>query len=296
MRISANRQPWTTGHSSGHVITTRHYRLYTTSKNRTLVTYMPGFMEAAYANYLALTGLTPRGEASPMPIYLMASREEWAALTTKVVGAQANIYLSISAGGYCYKGVCVFWDIGGLGTMAVASHEGLHQFFSHQLADQLPLWLEEGLCVTAEGYDITGENVHFTLDRNTSRFNHLRTAIVQDCWIDLRQLLPMDAGDVVGGDRENTLGYYGQLWALVQFIRSDPRYSAGLARLLADAQAGRLHEAIAVPASALKTLRRRGRIYNRTVAEPLFAYYISKDIDSFNREYYAFAKALVLLE
>jgi len=292
MLVRTAEAPWSSERSQGRAITSRHYRLYTTSRNRALIAYMPGFMEAAYDNYLQLTGLSGT-QTEPMPIYLMATREEWALLTASVVGRQAQTYLSIQAGGYCYKGVCVFWDIGGLGTMAVASHEGLHQFLAHNLRDRLPMWLEEGLCTTAEGYEILGSTVRFTPDSNISRFNHLRNAIVQDYWIALHELLPMDAGDAIGRKfAEKAVGYYGQLWALVQFIRSRPQYEAGMKRLLAEAAAGRLHEALGVPAPALRRLRARGRIYNRTVAEPLFRHYISSDLADFDRQYKAFARQL----
>ena len=180
--------------------------------------------------------------------------------------------------------------------MSVASHEGLHQLFAHRLADRLPMWLEEGLCTTAEGYAILGETVRFTPNRNVKRFNHLRNAIIQDYWIELPKLLPMDAGDAVAGQFvEKAVGYYGQLWALVQFIRSRPDYNAGMKRMFADAVAGRLHEAMGVPRPAFEQLRLRGRIYNRSVAEPFFRYYIDDDLEGFEIEYKAFARRLTQL-
>ncbi len=295
MITAVRRESWQSPYSSGYMLTTKHYRIFTTARSYAIRTYLPGFMEAAYRNYLALTGLADSPAAGSMPIYMLGSRREWAALTKTVLGAGSGA-LNIEAGGYCHRGICVFWEMGGTGTLSVASHEGLHQFFHHRLRNQLPMWLEEGLCTQAEGYRIRGDSVLFTPANNPGRFNALRAAIVNDRWIPLDRLLPMDSLDAIVGGTERAVGYYGQLWALVQFIRSDESYRLGLERILADAVAGRLHVAMKVPASALMRLRARGRAYNRTVSEPLFRHYIFADLPAFERRYAAFAKKLAKLE
>ena len=295
MITQVRRAPWSGHRTTGITLTSTHYRIYTTSNNHALLKYTPGFMEAAYQNYMKLTGLSVSGASKPMPIYLMANRNQWAILTKKIVGGKDGPHTSIEAGGYCYQGTCVFWDLGGLSTFSVASHEGLHQFFYHNLRDRLPMWLEEGLCVTAEGYEIRGQNVAFTPDRNVPRFSNLRNAIIQGYWIPLRKLLRMHSMDAVGGYTEKAVGYYGQLWALVQFLRSQPKYRAGLERLLADAQASRLHLALNLPPKALDDLRRHGLAYNRVTSEPLFRHYISADLGEFERQYLVFAKHLAKL-
>ncbi len=283
--------PWNAG-AHGKELISAHYRIYTTSGNRSLVRYMPGFMEAAHGNYLNLTGLADRPDAEPMPVYLMATRQEWAALTMSVVGENARPYLQIQAGGYCYNGICVFWDIGNLGTFSVASHEGLHQLFHHRLRDRLPMWLEEGLCTQAEGYDIHGDLVEFTPSRNNFRFTDLRAALVQGRFRPLAELLSMDSGEAVEGSAYEAVGYYGQLWALVQFIRSDTTYRKGMEHLLADAEKGSLHVPLRMSPQQYNDLRRRGRAYNKAVSIPLFRAYISPDLAGFQKQYRAFAEKL----
>jgi hypothetical protein len=291
MAVAVRRLPWDNAETSGSQLLSDHYAIFTTSSNRVLVTYLPGFMEAAYRHYLLLTGLGDRPGAQPMPIYVMASRQEWASLTESVVGKdQAGPYLSLQAGGYCHKGVCVFWDIGVMATFSVGAHEGMHQFFHHRLRDRLPMWLEEGLCATAEGYHVTDDRVAFTPQRNTIRFADLRTAIVQGRWIPLRKLLAMDSSDAVTGGTEKAVGYYGQLWALIQFLRQQPDYRAGMERLLADAEAGHLRQTLAEANQPAPS--GGGRAYNRTVSQPLFVHYISGDLDGFDREFRAFATKL----
>jgi hypothetical protein len=289
LRVAVQEQPW---EDSGRQIITKHYQIFTTCTNRRLMSAVPGFMEAARDNYLGLTGLADVPMPA-MPIYLMASRSQWATLTKSVVGPQAPTYLSIQAGGYCYKKVCVFWDIGGLGTLSVASHEGLHQFLAYRMKNQLPMWLEEGLCTQAEGYQLFGDRVIFTPADNVMRHGDLRSAIMGDRWIPIAKLLPMDAGDAVVGKAEAAVGYYGQLWSLVMFIRSDQTYRQGLVRMLADAQAGELNKAVGVPAEVMAGLQRQGRLYNRAMSERLFRHYICDDLERFEREYRAYSQRLM---
>ncbi|HUT61181.1 MAG TPA: hypothetical protein VNA25_25310 [Phycisphaerae bacterium] len=288
--------PWDNPRGRGSQLQTANYRIFTTANNHRLASILPGFMEASRRNYLRILNLPERPAGKLMPMYVLGTREEWAALTRSVLGEQAEKFLMIESGGYCYKEVCVLWEMGGLGTLLVAAHEGMHQFIHHRLSDQLPMWLEEGLCTQAEGYEIEGRRVSFSPKLNLSRNVDLEQTIARRFWIPIDRLLPMDAGDAVGGYTERTVGYYGQLWALVQFIRSDPSYSAGLDRLLADAEAGRLNEALGVPRGALKELRLRGRAYNQTVSEPLFKHYICDDLKTFEKRFKHFAARLAKLE
>lgn len=295
LSTSVAREPWSGSHSGGVQLATPHYRIYTTSSNPQLLSTAPGFMEAAYRRYADLTGLYPAG-GDPMAVYVMSNRQEWAALTRQVVGPRAPVYLQIEAGGYCYQGVGVFWDIGGLGTLSVAAHEGLHQFLFHNLTHHLPVWAEEGLCTVMEGYEIQDRTVTFTPQRNIGRFSNLRAAMVRGDWIPLQRLLRMDPGEATTGATERAVGYYGQLWALLSFINSSDRYRPGLERMLSDAAAGRIDRAVDVPPQARRGLTAGGRRYNRLMGERLFRAYISDDLDGFEREYHAYAERVAGLD
>jgi len=288
--------PWNGGPAGGLEMTTRRYRIYTTAAEPLLLKHLPGFLEAACDNYLLLTGLPDRPDAAPMTVYMMGSRSEWADLTRAVVKSNLEAYLAVEAGGYCYQGVCVYWDMGGLGTLSVAAHEGMHQFLARRTRQPLPMWAEEGLCVTAEGCSIEDGAVAFTPERNPFRFSDLRAAIIQDRWIPLKRLLSMDAGDVTTQATERAVGYYGQLWALIMYVRSQPGYAGGLARMIADAQAGTLHNELQLQADAIEKLRVHSRLYNRTLSEPLFRRYVTQDLDRFEQQYRRFARRFVRLE
>jgi len=284
---------WRGRHFSGEIITSRHYRIHTTVKRAELLRSLPGFMEAAHRNYLAMTHLDDTSADGPLPVYMMATRAEWALLTEEVLGFNKDAALSIAAGGYHYKGVCVFWDIGGANVYSVAAHEGLHQFLNQRLIDPLPMWLEEGLCVSSEGHRIRQQHVQFTPDKNPFRFSALRTGIIQGYWLNIADLLPMDATDVVTKGTRKSVSYYGQLWAISMFIRSHPIYAQGLRRLLADAEAGRVAQVLKIDPEVMAELKHRGRAYNRLLSEPVFCHYITDDLDGFNREALAFARRYV---
>lgn len=297
LRVQFDSRSWDVGDSVGRELTSKHYRIYTTSNRPEILNYLPGFMEAAHRNYLDITGLQAKPAARTYPVYMMATRAEWAGLTRSIVGSQWDTYASISAGGYCYKGVCVFWDIGGLSSLSVASHEGLHQLLHHRMKDHLPLWMEEGLATLTEGYEIDGPTVRFTPHRSVARFSDLRKAIVNDWWIPLEKLLVMDGGDAVKlGAPERTVGYYGQVWALAVFLRTDPQFAPGRGRLIADAEAGRLVDALSETDRQLARQLVGTRSYNRQVALPLFKRYVSADLQGFERRYKAFARKLARLQ
>ncbi len=297
MVVPTRRDKWTHPQGVGQVITTTHYRIFTSASNPVLVRHLPGFLEAAYANYIDLTHLTPEKAGKPMDVYMLASRQQWVHLTKHVFGAKAP-HLSISAGGYCYRGIGVYWDLQNRATLSVAAHEGLHQFLHHTMRHRLPLSIEEGLGVAAEGFHIReDENTVVFLPRhNPGRYVTLRKALVNNRWIPARKLLTMTAGDTMRGMTADTLAWYSQVWALSMFLRTSPDYREGFYRMLTDGQAGKFHLAMNVPADAYARLMARGGIYSRTVAAPLFAHYITTDMDTFERRYLAFARDLAALK
>jgi hypothetical protein len=276
---------WAGQGQRGWRLQTANYSICTTASGGDTAAILPAFMEASYRNYHRLTGLPYRASAEPLAIYLMGTREEWASLTQSILGPRADTALHIEAGGYCHAGVCIFWQLGGSAMLSVAAHEGLHQFLGKRLLDQLPMWVEEGLCTQVEAHEMEAGRVVFDPSRNLSRLGDLEGALISGMWTPIAELLPMDAGDAVTAQERKAVGYYGQLWALIRFIRSDPATSAGLDRLLADAEAGRLNEALGVPPEALAELRAAGRAYNQSVSEKLFCHYITDDLPRFEKRY-----------
>jgi len=288
---AADRTPWRFGDVRGVTLSTRHYCIHTTTTNESLLRHLPGFMENAHANCSALTGLSSPDTGRPMVVYMLGDRRQWAEMTRRITGHRSKLYLSIENGGYTDGGICVFWDMRNFATYVLAAHEGMHQFLYHRLEQNLPAWAEEGLAVSAEGFVMDARSVYFDPERNSLRQARLRNLISQGRWVRLDRLLPSDAGDHIsaGGD-EGALGYYGQLWALMCYIRSVPRYRRGLHRMIADAADGAFRSALHVP-DKMGT----GREYSRAVAIPAFRHYIEDDLDSFEKGFRAYARKLARL-
>jgi len=284
---------WTFGNVGGAKLSTENYNIFTTLPTGTARQNMPAFMEAAHENYLALTGLTNQADLNTkLPVYLFADRGQWAALTEKVTGPAAPIYLKVQNGGYCYEGKCVFWYIGTRGTLSVASHEGMHQFLHHATRQSLPIWAEEGLAVQSEGFQMREGLVRFDARENHSRWSTLRKLLMTDRWRPTRQLVAMSAAENVEESGLTGADFYAQLWSMLLMIRSDPQYAEGLRQLCRDAAAGTIREALEISPPAWGRLQRNAQAYVEVVGPKAFAHYIDADTDRFEARYRAFAREL----
>lgn len=299
MMTSVEKSSWPTPFGTGTLYSTANYHIYSTVTRPALMAVAPGFMEAAHDYYRALTGLDalPYEDAAPQdkraPIYLVATRPQWAHLTSQLVHQNLQVYLSIDAGGFCYRDTCVFWDVGGLETLRLAAHEGLHQFFGRHHA-HLPIWLEEGMCVSAEGFDLRGGEVVFQPERNLLRMSTLRTALVRHRWIGIEQLVSMDGGDAVQNPRPGAaVEYYAQLWALTLYLQSRPETHAAIGKIIADCAAGKVAPLELTPQDRDAVTRDpTGRMPGKLRARQIFRKYISEDFEAFDKGYQAYAMKL----
>lgn len=285
LTTEVSSQPWQYPGGAGEVLTSKHYRIYTTTRHASLMEILPGFLEGAYLNYQKLTGLAEPLSAKPMPVYMLASREQWIHLSDWVFGPGAQHH-KIRAGAYSFRGISVCWDLQSRSTLSVVAHEGMHQFLFHRLTNRLPLCIAEGLATSSEGYhirgwgaglggdDARGATVIFPDAHNPQRFTDLTKVFANNRWTPIDQILAMNAKDYLAKGQDYSLGWYGQVWALMQFLQSDPTYRRGLQKMLADAQDGR---------------------FTRKLSRPLFEHYIQSDLKRFEREYKAFARGLVSL-
>jgi len=294
LAVTADRKPWTHPAGVGEVVTTSHYRIFTSANNPNLTNALPGFLEAAYTHYQELTHLPADADAKPMDVYMLASREQWVHLTKHIFGEKTSA-LSIGAGGYCVRGIGVYWDLRRRSTLSIAAHEGLHQFLYHHMLHRLPTCIEEGLATLAEGFHVFNKDntVAFPPWHNPSRRGTLRTALVNHRWIPARKLLVMTTGDTMKGTTSDTLEWYAQAWALAMFLRTSEDYSEGFFHMLADGRDGVFHRALGLPLTGFDKIQMRGGTHSRTVATALFKHYITPDLDTFERRYVAFSRKLV---
>jgi len=293
LAVNADRKPWKHPGGVGQTVTTAHYRIFTSADNPALNDLLPGFLEAAYEHYQALTHLQADTNAKPMEVYMLASRQQWVHLSKHVFGDKGP-HLSIAAGGYCFAGIGVYWDLRRRATLSIASHEGMHQFLYHHMRHRLPTSIEEGLAVLAEGFHVrkNDNTVAFLPRHNPSRYGTLRRALVNKRWLPAKKLLVMTGGDAIKGMTTDTLAWYSQVWALAMFLRTSEHYSKGFYRMLADGRDGLFHLALRMPLNGFDKIQRRRGVHSRAVSLALFKHYITADFDTFERRYVAFSRKL----
>lgn len=270
---------WTYDGAPGKVLTTTHYRIHTTVTRDALLDRMPKLMEAALAQYRTAVAPLPAPE-EPLDSFVFANRPQWERMTQRFMGDEAGVYLQIVRGGYTARGRSVLFDIGMRDTLAIAAHEGWHQYTQTVFRDQLPTAFEEGLATYMEGFRMTGENrdqYTFKPWANPERFFTLRRASERDRLMPLGRLVRATPQELMGDGEGDALTYYAQVWALIHFLVEGDggAHKEALSRMVSDAAAGRL----------ATTSRRSGKR-----GADLLAAYTGQSTDDLEPAYMAFVK------
>lgn len=298
-RTVLSSEPWIFNGEPGRVLRTGSYRIYTTETDPYLLDRLPAFLEAALEQYRTALGPLP---APPLTLdtFLMASRPQWSALTLQVMGDQAAPYLRIQRGGFAAGGRAMLWTIGRHDTLAIAAHEGWHQYTQRTFRQWLPVWLEEGIATFMEGFvsdPIDPDRPVFHGWANVERFDQLRAAGLRGEILALEELLAIQPQDLIARSSEGTLTYYAQVWALVHFLREGDggRHREALQTLVSDAAEGRLQRALEIGMGAPEAARaldeRRGSAVFRAYFGPdispvsgRYAEYVSRIVTEGSRE------------
>ncbi len=292
--VVATRE-WKWNATQGLEIDTRHWTIRSSLRSSSLAGTLPAFYEAALRNYrnglVALPSPPRRLEAC-----VFGTRDEWARYTQHRLGSDAAPYLKMGRGGFTSDGEAVLYDIGPRDTLAIAAHEGWHQYSQTTFAHSLPVWMEEGIACFMEGFRQPpgAAEPTFLPWRNPERYAELRTAARKGRLASLREVLEGSPQSFLAVSRDSQLAYYAQVWALIHFLRDGEggRYRAGLELLLADAVSGgipaRVRASAAIPDS-------RGR---RLASESkagiwLILVYLDDDYDRFERAYDRFVGSLL---
>jgi hypothetical protein len=271
-------EPWTFANAPGYRVTTTHYEIYTTLRDQVLRDALPGFVEAAYENYARLVP-PAHADAQRMKVYLFASRGQFEAFTRRFTGPRARVFLQVRNGGYSERGVSVIEYVAHEITFPLFAHEGFHQYLYHYVNARIPAWLNEGLAVYCEGQRWGAQGIkEFDPWYNPMRRNDLAAGLAGNRLYKLRRLLETDAGRIIAGSNQAVATYYGQVWALLLFLREGAggKYAAGFQRLLNSLNAVGSQRPVLSP------------------GEDLFRNYISEDLDTVEREYLDFMRTRFL--
>lgn len=285
-------EAWSFQGEAGSRIRTRSYRLHTTGRESIHASRLPVFLEASLDHATRALGPLPRPEGV-MDTYVMGTRAQWELLTRQLMGAQAHVYLRIPRGGFAAGGRSVLYDIGPHDTLAIAAHEGWHQYTQTVFRQTMPIWLEEGIAAYMEGYQWMpgGAAPVFLPWANVERFDQLRAAAAEGRLMSLAHLLDARPQTLLHSSSEDTLTYYAQVWALVHFLREGEggAHGGALSELVQDAAGGRLYRRVAA---------RFGREHAVTAARSLtgplvFRAYFGDDVEAAGERYAAFVREVV---
>lgn len=284
-----DRVPWTLGPSTGRAITTPNFRVFTTETEPLFLTRIPAFLELSLASARREFGSLPE-PTRRLETYLLSSRGEWESLTRELTGERASVYLRIQAGGFSERGRALLFHVGRRGTFGLASHEAWHQYTQTSFAQPLPLWLEEGIASTLEGYRWSTTDAAlpvFLPWANVDRFDRLREIVEAGRAVPLAQLLSSRPQDLLSWhSNESALDYYAQVWALTLFLRESGHegYATGMRALIEDAARGRMAARLAEQRGS----RAVSAFAARRVGSDLFEVYIDADLEQAERRFQQF--------
>lgn len=285
--------PWTWeaswGPVEGKVLSSQHYRVRTTKGDDTLPRQLVRFYEAALEHYASEVVALPL-PTKPLQTFVFATRDHWADFTKTRMGNDASIYLALGRGGYTIDGEAILYDLGRWDTLAIAAHEGWHQYTQSVFRHPLPIWLEEGLATFMEGHRWSrgDERPAFNPWRNYERFGELREAVRENELIDLDDLMAGIPQGFLKSGRSKLLTYYAQVWALTHYLNEGEggRYHDALKQVLRDAAEGRLAGKVA--ASDRLPQGRGGRTRGLKVGRAVAVVYFDADFDRFKSGYERF--------
>ncbi len=286
MNVAVQRRPWEFAGHTGQIITTPHYRLYTTMSRQSVVDRIPLFLERALAQYT--TALAPLPEPRRLlETYLFDTRGQWEAKTRQMLPKQASTFLTLGRGGYTTRGISVLYYIGRSDTLSIAAHEGWHQFSQATFRSQLPLWMEEGIATYMEGYTSHPDGLpKFKPWANLERYHTLREAVRVNGLLPLDAVLGRTPQSFLHESKSRLLVYYAQVWALTHFLveGENGRHRAALQEVLLDAARGRL---------AVEALGTRGGPGGVRLGPAVLKAYFDPDIEAFERAYLQFVRKAV---
>ncbi len=285
-------ETWEFAGVPGTITRTPNYRIHTTADSQEMALRFPEFVEAALSHYRTVIVDLPAPERR-LDTFVFANRQQWVAFTEQLMGDRAAQYSQIRRGGYSTGGRAVFWDIGLFDTMAIAAHEGWHQYTQRTFKDALPVWMEEGLGTFMEGHRWRGRTPEFLPWSNPERFDQLRRAYYRDQLIPVGKLLEARPEDMLGGRNTDVLNYYAQVWALMHFLNEGEKgkYHERLQTMLLDASKGQIRQRVSA------SMRKRAQSGSQPVESEgnvaLFQVYFNDDVEAVQREYRSFVGQIV---
>ncbi|MDP6986933.1 MAG: hypothetical protein QGG74_02705 [Phycisphaerales bacterium] len=239
-------EPWTCMGFDGLCIRTTRWDICTTIMQPTLHARLPVAMESGLAAMRALfdtESFTLPEPTQTMTTCLMSDRRQWSNLSKVILPAHANAMQGLGRGGFTSQGVALLYDIDHRShcrdTMALALHEGWHQYAQTALPGTLPHWVDEGLATIMEGFRLLPDRVVIDHASNRQRQRRAWWMLRRGRMQPLHEFATDDPHAAMDRGQSALLDYYGQAWAVMRFMLADPLRAGRVRDILAAAAAGR---------------------------------------------------------
>jgi hypothetical protein len=283
----------------GIVISTDHYRVFTTETDPLFLQRLPVFLEAAHGAYQDMLGYRLK-YPKKLDLYHFATRKQWEVFTEQFTGSSWSVYKNINRGAYYLNGICVSYNIGRTETLSVLAHEGWHQFSRTYFKYALPSWLDEGLAMQFESFKADNGGYVFTPSRNINRLAALKISLQsyyrgQGGLFSMTELIGLNPAQVIiHKDQQLTGSYYAAVYALVRFLREHDygRYRKTFTNMLNDGMLGKWP---IDDTTADKLTSKDGNVssrWNSEFAGKLFERYFDVDRETLSEDYFNFCNCL----
>ncbi len=305
--VEFQSKPWmfdsTSGLHRGLKLTTPNYEIYTTKTTESFIDHLPLFYEAALANYTTALATLPYPKER-LITFLFSDRRQWMAKTRDVLPDQAKAFRNLGRGGFTTRGTAVLYYIDYWrsrrhhDTLAIAAHEGWHQYTQSTFKNNLPVWLEEGIATYMEGFRNRRGMTIFSPADNYERRGALREAYYKARNKPKKyQLIPLDElvtktpQEFLKIDKSILLTYYAQVWTLVRFLAEgeDGLYRPGLEKILVDAANGNIVKHVRNVGGKASWLKSDS---SSKLGRLVISAYFTDDFEQFERNYLAFIEEI----
>ncbi|MCH2142097.1 MAG: DUF1570 domain-containing protein [Phycisphaerales bacterium] len=229
-------QSWEFMGDAGLRLETSRWDIRTTIDEPTLHARLPVMLESGL-DAMCDQFVTSAGPLPPprevMITCLLGDRRQWSNMSAMLIPAHAEAMKSLQRGGYTSQGVAVLYDIDRRShcrnTIALAMHEGWHQYAQTALHSRLPAWLDEGLATNMEGFRMHTDGFEIDHTANRQRERRYWWIKYRGRQIPLADLLRSDPHVALAKGSRSLLDYYAQVWAFMRFMLADDQRRGAIA-------------------------------------------------------------------
>ncbi len=223
-------QSWSFLGEPGRRIETPRWDIRTTIDEPLLHIRLPEVLEAGLdgmCELFVVDGQELPPPREPMITCLLGDRRQWSNMATLLLPQHAEAMQSLGRGGFTSQGVAVLYDIDRRShcrnTMALALHEGWHQYVQTALHGPLPAWMDEGLATVMEGFVLYSDGAEIDHAANRQRERRYWWMKRRDRQQPLSVFLNSDPHVALADGSRSLLDYYAQAWAFTRFMLADER-------------------------------------------------------------------------